>query len=114
LAFATASASLPRSAAAAYYKIRVLYVMHNNRGYHQEIMHVQRMAALHKRRVDRAVIGTVIDGPAIDYTKLALAQGVWAEGPIEDPAKLGPAIRRAVALGKGGAPALLDVVCQGR
>jgi acetolactate synthase-1/2/3 large subunit len=99
---------------AAYHKIPVLFVMHNNRGYHQEIMHVQRMAALHKRRVDRAWIGNVIDNPAIDYAKLAQAQGVWAEGPIEDPAKLGPALKRAVAVVKGGAPALLDVVCQGR
>ncbi len=99
---------------AAYHKIPLLYVMHNNRGYHQEIMHVQRMAALHKRRVDRALIGNVLDGPAIDYAKLAQAQGVWAEGPIEDPAKLGPALKRAVAVVKAGAPALLDVVCQGR
>ena len=99
---------------AAYHKIPLLYVMHNNRGYHQEIMHVQRMAALHKRRVDRALIGNVIDSPAIDYAKLAQAQGVWAEGPIEDPAKLGAALKRAVAVVKGGAPALLDVVCQGR
>ena len=99
---------------AAYHKIPVLFVMHNNRGYHQEIMHVQRMAALHKRRVDRAYIGNVIDNPAIDYAKLAQAQGVWAEGPITDPAKLGPALTRAVDVVKGGAPALLDVVCQGR
>ena len=99
---------------AAYHKIPVLFVMHNNRGYHQEIMHVQRMAALHKRKVSQALIGTVIDNPAIDYAKLAQAQGVWAEGPIEDPAKLGPALKRAVDVVKSGAPALLDVVCQGR
>jgi acetolactate synthase-1/2/3 large subunit len=99
---------------AAYHKIPVLFVMHNNRAYHQEVMHVQRMAALHKRPVDRALIGTVIDNPAIDFAKLAQAQGVWAEGPIEDPAKLGAALKRAVAVVKGGAPALVDVVCQGR
>ncbi len=99
---------------AAYHKIPVLFVMHNNRAYHQEVMHVQRMAAVHKRPVDRALIGTVIDNPAIDFAKLAQAQGVWAEGPIEDPAKLGAALKRAVAVVKGGAPALVDVVCQGR
>ena len=99
---------------AAYHKIPCLFVMHNNRGYHQEIMHVQRMAALHKRRIERASIGTLIDNPAIDYAKLAQAQGVWAEGPIEDPTKLGAALRRAVAVVKSGAPALLDVICQGR
>ena len=99
---------------AAYHKIPVLFVMHNNRAYHQEIMHLQRMAAIHKRRPDRAWIGNVIDNPAIDYAKLAQAQGVWAEGPVEDPAKLGAALKRAVDVVKGGAPALVDVVCQGR
>ena len=99
---------------AAYHKIPILFVMHNNRAYHQEVMHVQRMAALHKRRPDTAWVGTIIDNPAIDFAKLAQAQGVWAEGPIEDPAKLGAALQRAVAVVKGGAPALVDVVCQGR
>ena len=99
---------------AAYHKIPVLFVMHNNRGYHQEIMHVQRMAAIHGRRPDRAWVGTEIDKPAIDFAKLAQAQGVWAEGPIEDPARLGAALARAVAVVKRGEPALVDVVCQGR
>jgi acetolactate synthase-1/2/3 large subunit len=99
---------------AAYHKIPLLFVMHNNRAYHQEIMHLQRMAAIHKRRPDRAWVGNIIDNPAIDYAKLAQSQGVWAEGPIEDPARLGAALKRAVAVVKGGAPALVDVVCQGR
>jgi thiamine pyrophosphate-dependent acetolactate synthase large subunit-like protein len=99
---------------AAYHKIPILYVMHNNRGYHQEVMHLQRMAALHKRRPDQAWIGNMLDKPAIDFAKLAQAQGVWAEGPIEDPAQLGGALRRAAAVVKSGAPALVDVVCQGR
>jgi hypothetical protein len=40
--------------------------------------------------------------------------GVWAEGPITDPAKLGAAIKRALAVVKSGKPALVDVVCQPR
>ncbi len=99
---------------AAYHKIPVLYVMHNNRAYHQEVMHLQRMAAIHNRRPDQAWIGNIIDNPAIDYAKLAQAQGVWAEGPVEDPSKLGAALARAVAVVKRGEPALVDVVCQGR
>jgi acetolactate synthase-1/2/3 large subunit len=99
---------------AAYHKIPILYVMHNNRAYHQEIMHLQRMAAIHKRRPDTAWVGNIIDNPAIDYAMLARSQGVWAEGPIQDPAKLGDALKRAVAVVKGGGPALVDVVCQGR
>ena len=99
---------------AAHHKIPLLMVMHNNRAYHQELMHLQRMAALHDRRPDQADIGNVINNPNIDYAKLAQAHGVWGEGPITDPAKLGAALKRAVAVVKSGAPALLDVVCQAR
>ena len=99
---------------AAHHKIPLLMVMHNNRAYHQEVMHLQRMAALHDRRPDQADIGNVINNPNIDYGKLAQAHGVWGEGPITDPAKLGAALKRAVAVVKSGAPALLDVVCQAR
>jgi thiamine pyrophosphate-dependent acetolactate synthase large subunit-like protein len=99
---------------AAHHQIPLLMVMHNNRGYYQEVMHLQRMAAVHKRRPDRALIGNEIDHPAIDYAKLAQAHGVWAEGPISDPKLLGAALRRALAVVKSGRPALLDVVCQPR
>jgi len=72
------------------------------------------MAAVHKRTPERAWIGNVIDNPAIDFAKLAQAQGVWAEGPISDPKALGPALQRALKVVKSGAPALIDVVCQSR
>ena len=99
---------------AAHHRIPLLSVMHNNRAYHQEVMHLQKMAGLHNRRMDTARIGTTIENPNIDYAKLAQAQGVWAEGPITEPAQLGPALRRAIAVVKKGEPALLDVVTQGR
>jgi thiamine pyrophosphate-dependent acetolactate synthase large subunit-like protein len=99
---------------AAHHKIPLLFVMHNNRGYHQETMHLQRMASMHNRRMDQAWIGNALDKPAIDFAKLARAYGVWAEGPISDPEQLGPAVRRALAVVKSGLPALLDVVCQAR
>jgi thiamine pyrophosphate-dependent acetolactate synthase large subunit-like protein len=99
---------------AAHHRIPLLSVMHNNRAYHQEVMHLQKMAGLHNRRMDTARIGTTIEDPNIDYAKLAQAQGVWAEGPITDPAKIGPALQRAMAVVKKGEPALVDVVTQGR
>ena len=99
---------------AAHHQIPLLMVMHNNRGYYQEVMHLQRMAALHRRRPDTALIGNEIDNPAIDYAKLAQAHGVWAEGPISNPALLKPALQRALAVVKSGRPALVDVVCQPR
>ncbi|MEO5700598.1 MAG: thiamine pyrophosphate-dependent enzyme [Casimicrobiaceae bacterium] len=99
---------------AAHHKIPILYVMHNNRAYHQEVMHLQRMASLHDRRPDQAWIGNALTHPDIDFAMLAKAHGVWSEGPISDPAALAPALQRAVSVVKGGAPALIDVVCQPR
>ncbi|MEN3353106.1 MAG: acetolactate synthase large subunit [Betaproteobacteria bacterium] len=99
---------------AAHHKIPILMLMHNNRCYHQEIMHVQRMAAIHNRPQHTARIGTEITDPNIDFAKLAQGMGVWAEGPISDPAKVGPALKRAMVEVKSGRPALIDVVCQGR
>ncbi len=99
---------------AAHHKIPLLSVMHNNRAYHQELMHVQRMANRHNRGIDRAVIGTTLEDPDIDYSKVAQGLGVHAEGPITDPKDLGPAIRRAVEIVRRGEPALVDVVTQPR
>ena len=97
---------------AAHHKIPLLSVMHNNRAYHQELMHVQRMANRHNRGIDRAMIGTTLEDPNIDYSKIAQGLGVHAEGPITDPKDLGPALKRAVEIVRRGEPALVDVVTQ--
>ncbi|HXJ00507.1 MAG TPA: thiamine pyrophosphate-dependent enzyme [Micropepsaceae bacterium] len=99
---------------AAHHKIPLMFVMHNNRGYHQELMHVQRMANRHMRGLDRAHIGTTLRDPYIDYAKIAQGMGIAAIGPISDPKDLGPALTRAKAIVKGGEPVLVDVVTQGR
>ncbi|HZR56749.1 MAG TPA: thiamine pyrophosphate-dependent enzyme [Terriglobales bacterium] len=99
---------------AAHHRIPILNIMHNNRAYHQETMHLQRMGNRHNRGIDRAGIGTTINDPAIDFAKLAQSMGVHAEGPITDPNDLGPAIARAIAVVEGGEPALVDVITQPR
>jgi acetolactate synthase-1/2/3 large subunit len=99
---------------AAHHHIPVLNVMHNNRAYHQEVMHLQRMANRHNRGISRAGIGTTMTDPNIDFAKLAQGMGVHGEGPITDPKDLGPAIRRAIELVERGEPALVDVVTQPR
>ncbi|HMF96996.1 MAG TPA: thiamine pyrophosphate-dependent enzyme, partial [Vicinamibacterales bacterium] len=88
--------------------------MHNNRGYHQEVMFVQQMASERNRGADRAHIGTTLREPNIDYAKMAQAYGMYGEGPIENPKDLAPAIKRALERVKRGEPALLDVVTQPR
>lgn len=97
---------------AAHHRIPLLMVMYNNRGYVQEIMHLQRMSSLHQRDPKTAKIGTMIYDPEVDFAKIAQGFGVWAEGPISDPGALGPALQRALKVVKSGAPALVDVVCQ--
>jgi acetolactate synthase I/II/III large subunit len=103
---------------AARHKIPLLAVMHNNRGYHQEVMHVQRLANFRNRVAntgdDLGPIGTSIMNPDIEYHKLAESVGWWAKGPIKDPAELGPAIQEAVAVVKSGQPALVNVWTQPR
>jgi thiamine pyrophosphate-dependent acetolactate synthase large subunit-like protein len=99
---------------AAHHRIPLLSVMHNNRAYHQEVMHIQRMANRHQRGVTSASIGTTIENPNIDFAGLARSLGVHAEGPITDPKELGGAIKRALDVVKRGEPALVDVVSQPR
>jgi thiamine pyrophosphate-dependent acetolactate synthase large subunit-like protein len=103
---------------AARHRIPLLAVMHNNRGYHQEVMHVQRLANFRNRVAnlgnDLGPVGTSIMNPDIEYHKLAESMGWWAKGPIKDPAELGSAIKEAVAVVQSGQPALVNVWTQPR
>ena len=99
---------------AAHHRIPLLAVMHNNRAYHQEVMHLQRMANRHNRGITRAHIGTTIEDPNVDFAKIAQGMGVHAQGPITHPRDLAPAIARALDVVKRGEPSLIDVVTQPR
>jgi thiamine pyrophosphate-dependent acetolactate synthase large subunit-like protein len=103
---------------AAHHDIPLLSVMHNNRGYHQEVMHVQRLSNRRNRVAalgkTMGPIGTSIEGPDIDYAGLAKSMGWWSAGPIKDPAELGATLKKAVAVVKSGQPALVDVWTQPR
>jgi acetolactate synthase I/II/III large subunit len=100
------------------HQIPLLSVMHNNRGYHQESMHVQRMSSRRNRVAslgkDIAPVGTRLENPTIDYAKLASSMGMWSAGPITDANELAPALKKAVQVVKAGEPAMVDVVTQPR
>ena len=98
----------------AHHRIPMFSIIHNNRGYHQEVMHITRMAARHQRGVENSGVGTTLDNPAIDYAKLAQSMGVHGEGPIRDPKDLAPAIKRALDVVRRGEPAIVDVLTQAR
>jgi thiamine pyrophosphate-dependent acetolactate synthase large subunit-like protein len=99
---------------AAHHNIPYLTIIQNNRAYHQEIMHVQRMANRHNRDIRTAPIGTTIDNPNIDYAKIAMGYGALGIGPIEDPNDLADAFRKGIAAVKAGQPVLIDVITQPR
>jgi thiamine pyrophosphate-dependent acetolactate synthase large subunit-like protein len=100
---------------AAHHKIPLLSVMHNNRAYHQELMHVQRMAARRRRGVSgSARTGNTLENPFIDFATVAKGLGMWSAGPVENPDELAPLLREALAVVERGEPALIDVVGQPR
>src|SRR5579862_2998082 len=98
----------------AHHRIPLLSIMHNNRAYHQEVMHVQRMGDRHSRGIERASIGTTLTDPNINFAMVAKGMGVYSEGPVTDPKDLGPAILRAKEVVKRGEPALVEAVTQPR
>jgi acetolactate synthase-1/2/3 large subunit len=99
---------------AAKHEIPLLIVMFNNRAYYNDWEHQIRMARLRGTDEAKAHIGMDLFGPAPDFAAIAKGMGVWGEGPIEDPAQVGPALRRALQVVKSGRPALVDVVTRHR
>ena len=61
---------------AAHHRIPMLYIVHNNRAYHQEYMYLQAMAARHGRGIANTEIGTTIKDPNVDYATVARGFGV--------------------------------------
>jgi acetolactate synthase-1/2/3 large subunit len=99
---------------AAKHRIPMLVVMYNNRAYFNDWEHQIRMAKQRGTPVDRAYIGMDLDDPAPDFATMARSMGWYAEGPIEQPEEVAPALERAIARVKAGQPALLDTITQKR
>ena len=61
---------------AAHHQIPLLTIMHNNRGYHQEVMFIEQQASIRNRGADRAHIGTKLWDP--EYRLRENGAGLWA------------------------------------
>jgi acetolactate synthase-1/2/3 large subunit len=72
------------------------------------------MANLRGTPPERANIGMDMRGPEPDFAGLAKSMGWYAEGPIENPAEVGPALQRAISQVREGKPALLDTITRFR
>jgi acetolactate synthase-1/2/3 large subunit len=99
---------------AAKHQIPILIVMFNNRAYYNDWHHQIRIARQRGTDEARAHIGMDLFGPEPDFATIAQGMGMWAEGPIDKPEDVAPAIRRALEVVRSGKPALVDVITQHR
>ncbi len=93
---------------AAHYQIPALFIVSNNRSNFNDEIHQETVAKMRNRPVENRWIGQRIDDPTMDIAGLARAQGVEAEGPVENVAQLEAAIQRGLAVVAGGKPYLID------
>ncbi len=100
---------------ATHHNLPMLMVMHNNRAYYNDWDHQEVVARHRKRPEENAYLGMEINNPPPDFARLAQSFGWYAEGPIDDPNQVGPALKRALKVIKEkGQPALIDTVTQFR
>jgi len=89
--------------------------MFNNRSYYVCESHQEKIARARGHSVANKVIGARLDNPIVDFAGLARSFGLYAEGPVEKPEELGPALSRAVEyVAERRAGALVDVITQPR
>ena len=96
------------------YEIPMLVVMYNNRAYYNDWAHQISVAKTRGTDPARANIGMDLYGPEPDFAHIAKGMDWFAEGPIEDPADIGPALTRAIEQVKAGKPALVDIIVDRR
>ena len=100
---------------AAHHRVPMLIVMFNNRSYYNDEEHQAAMARHRGRPVERKGIGIHLQDPPVDFAGLARSFGLYAEGPVEEPRDLRPALERAVRhVRQAREPALVDIVTQPR
>ncbi len=99
---------------AAHDRLPMLVVMYNNRAYYNDWEHQIRVARHRGTPEANAFLGMDISDPAPDFAMLARSFGWHAEGPIEHPRGVRPALERALRVVKDGRPALVDTVVRRR
>jgi len=99
---------------AAHDRLPLLVVMYNNRAYYNDWEHQIRVARHRGTPEENAFLGMDISDPAPDFAMLARSFGWHAEGPIDDPRNVRPALERALRVVKDGKPALVDTIVRKR
>ena len=92
------------------YRIPLLVVVYNNRGYFDDEMHQDRVARARGRPVQNRWIGQTLTDPDIDIAGMARAQGARGFGPVLDGGQLEQVLTEAVAAVEAGEVVVVDVV----
>ena len=99
---------------AAHHKMPILYIVHNNRAYHQEYMYLTAMAVRHGRGVDRMNIGTTLIEPNIDYAQSRKASASRPRNRSPIRTSLAPRSRGPSLWSRAASRAVVDVVTDPR
>jgi benzoylformate decarboxylase/acetolactate synthase-1/2/3 large subunit len=93
--------------------VPLLAIVNNNRSYGNDEGHQELMARHRNRPVENKGVGIYIEDPAPDFTSIAKGFDVEAIGPIDDPAQVGSALKRAVdTITREKRPVLVDILTQ--
>jgi len=99
---------------AVHYKLPMLFIVRNNRSYYNDEEHQQLIAQVRQRPEENAWIGMRMGDPEPDMATICRGFGCYAEGPIEEPDAIKPALDRAVEQVRQGSVAVVDIVCKPR
>ncbi|MGC2780974.1 MAG: thiamine pyrophosphate-binding protein [Bradyrhizobium sp.] len=99
---------------AARYRIPAMIVVVNNGTHLNDELIQEKIARARKRPAENAWVGQRFSDPPLDLPNLARSQGVHAIGTVTRIGDLPGALEQAFQMVAGGAPVLIDVLCEQR
>ncbi len=97
---------------AAAERLPALFIVNNNRAFHNDVEHQERVARQRGRPVENRDIGMRIADPAVDLPALAKAHGLVSFPTVDALDKLEPALEQAFRAAEAGSTVLLDVLVE--
>jgi thiamine pyrophosphate-dependent acetolactate synthase large subunit-like protein len=99
---------------AARYRIPAMMVIVNNRTHLNDELIQEKIARARGRPVENAWVGQRFSDPPLDIPGIARSHGVEAIGTVTRVGDLAGALEQALRIAEGGAPVLVDVLCEQR
>ena len=99
---------------AARYRIPAMIVVVNNRTHLNDELIQEKIARARNRPVENSWVGQRFSDPPLDIPGIARSHGVHAIGTVTRIGDLPGALEQALQVAEGGAPVLVDVLCEQR